>query len=401
MVVVHQPADHLVERALVGHVELLGIMRTQLFRIAAHRSARPARYLAHAVLQRMGTHLFPLTRGDDHPGIGNGDADKRDYLLEHLVGDAVVEHVGVDVHRGLHARDADGVRPHAMHRLQMLGMHDKPRELVAVSLQAEEHAQTHVVDAAFHGTVHGLGVPVVVALGAGGVKLLVALLVVRFLEQDIGTDLGLLQHAVLVYRGGRDVHVHAADGPVLVLDGVDGFHALQDVLDGIALGVFARLDGKALVPHVLQGYHLCTDFLLRELLARNGAVLRVVWAVQATVHAIVRKVQGREQHDAVAVIGQLDLTRQLADFPVDLRIFACQQHRGLAMRDNRAMIPGRVQVGARLLQDGPAKLQIVFVGIGIGQGLEYLCVVDELVGAKRFRVVSVIRHGLFFQKCPS
>ncbi len=191
----------------------------------------------------MGAHRLPFARGDDHPRVGNGDADKRDYLLEHLVGDPVVEHVRVDVHRGLHARNADGVRPHAVHGLQVLGVHDEPRELVAVALQAEEHTQPHVVDAALHGAVHGLGVPVVVALGAGGMKLLIALLVVRFLEQDVGTDLGLLQHAVLVHRGGGDVHVHAADGTVFVLDGVDGLHAFQDVLDGVALGVFAGLDG--------------------------------------------------------------------------------------------------------------------------------------------------------------
>ena len=90
----------------------------------------------------------------------------------------------------------------------------------------------------------------------------------------------------------------------------------------------------------------------------------------------------REQHDAVAVIGQLDLTRQLADFPVDLGVFAGQQHRGLAMRDNRAMIPGRMQVGARLLQDGPAKLQVVLMGVGVRQRFQYLGIVDELVCAQ-------------------
>ena len=79
-----------------------------------------------------------------------------------------------------------------MHGLQMFGVHQQPGELVAVQLQPVKHAQPHVVDAALHGAVHGLGVVGVVVFGAGGMELFVALLVVRLLKEDVGADASLL-----------------------------------------------------------------------------------------------------------------------------------------------------------------------------------------------------------------
>ena len=387
MLLVDQPRDHVVERALVAHVELLGVVRTRLLGVAAHARAAPTRDLADAVAQRALPHRLALARGDDHARVGHGNADERDDLLEHLVGNAVVEHVGVDIHGGLHARHADGVRAHAVDGLQMLRVHDEARELVAIALEPEQHAQAHVVDAALHRAVHRLGVPVVVAFRPRRVQALVALLVVRFLEQDICADLGLLEHAVLVHRRGGDVHVHAADGAVFVLDGIDGVHRLQDVLDGVVLRVLARLDGQALVAHVLQRDDLGANLVLRELAARNLAVLGVIGAVQAAVHAVVRQVQRREKHDAVAVIGLLDVVRKLLDGGVHPRILASQKHARLAMGYHGAVLVGRVQVGLALLQDVVAQLQVILVRVGEGERFQDLLVIDELIGAERFRVI--------------
>ena len=147
-----------------------------------------------------------------------------------------------------------------MHGLQVLRVHDEARELVAIALEPEQHAQAHVVDATLHRAIHRLGVPVVVAFRPRRVQTLVALLVVRFLEQDIRADLGLLEHAVLVHRRSGDVH--------------------------------------------------------------DLAVLGVIGAVQAAVHAVVRQVQRREKHDAVAVICLLDVVRKLLDGLVHPRILA-------------------------------------------------------------------------------
>ncbi len=87
-------------------------------------------------------------------------------------------------------------------------------ELVAVAFQAEQHAQAHVVDAALHGAVHGFGVVIVIMLGARGMELFVALLVVGLLEQDVGADARLPEHPVIFHRGCGDIHIHPADGAV-------------------------------------------------------------------------------------------------------------------------------------------------------------------------------------------
>ena len=157
--------------------------------------------------------------------------------------------------------------------------------------------------------------------------------------------------------------------------------------------VFARLDGQALVSHVLQRHHFGANLVLGKLAARDGAVLGVIWAIQAAVHAIVGKVERREQHDAVAVVGQLYLARQALYLLVYPRVLAGQQHGSLAVRYHRAVLVGGVQMRAALLQDLPAKLQVVLVLLGVCQRFHYLVVVDELVGARRFRVVCVLGHG--------
>ena len=254
----------------------------------------------------------------------------------------------------------------------MLGVHEKPGKLVAVQLQAEEHPQAHVVDAALHGPVHGLGVVAVVALGAGGVQVLVALLVVGLLEQHVGADARLLQLAVVLHGGGGDVHVHPADGPVFMLDGVDGVDAVQHVLDGAVHRVLAGLDGQALVAHVLQGDDLFLHLFLGQLLPGDVLVLHVIGTVQAPVDAVVGEVQGGEDHNAVAVevlFNLLGQSVQLLDF---LRDLAGQQHRGLPVGQALAL-PG-------LVQNLVDELHVLLVLVGVGQGVQDFLVVDEFLG---------------------
>ena len=64
----------------------------------------------------------------------------------------------------------------------------------------------------------------IVALRTSGVKLFVILLVVRFLEQNVGTDTGFVQAAVILYRSRSNVYIYPADGSVLVLDAIDGLY---------------------------------------------------------------------------------------------------------------------------------------------------------------------------------
>ena len=54
--------------------------------------------------------------------------------------------------------------------------------------------------------------------------------------------------------------------------------------------MLASLEGKALVTHVLKGDNLATNLLLRELTARNGAVLCVIGAIYTAIYAVVREI---------------------------------------------------------------------------------------------------------------
>ena len=342
-------------------------------------------------MQHLAADLLVFAGGDDHAGIGHGDADAGDDLLEDVVGQAVVKDVGVDVVRVLDARHGDGVRAHAVHRLQVLGVHEQAGKLVLILLQAEEDAQAHVVDAAGHGAVHGLGVVVVVVLGAGGVQLQVALLVVGLLEEDVGADAGLLEHAVFLDGGGRDVDVHAADGAVLVLDGVDGADALQDVLDGVVDRVLAGLDGQALVAHVLQGDDLAPHVLLAELDAGDVLVLAVVGTVDAAVDAVVGEVERREHHDAVAVEGELDLLGELIHLLHLFGDLAGQQHGGLPVRQPCADRSGGGVAGAGLFQQAVDEFDVVLVLLRVAERLLNLFVVDEFVRVHGLGVVDC--HG--------
>ena len=90
--------------------------------------------------------------------------------------------------------------------------------------------------------------------------------------------------------------------------------------------ILSCLDGQAFVAHVLQGDNLGANLLLRELAARNVAVLRVVGAVKTPVHAVVGKVQRRKHNNAVAIKLVLDLVCKLIDFVQNLRVFASEQN---------------------------------------------------------------------------
>ena len=69
---------------------------------------------------------------------------------------------------GADSGHANGVRAYALGGFQMLGMHQKAHEIVTVQVQAEQDAAAHVVNAAVHRPVHGLGVVGVVGFGPVG-----------------------------------------------------------------------------------------------------------------------------------------------------------------------------------------------------------------------------------------
>ena len=390
LALIHQPADDLVECALVRNLKLLGIMRALLLGIATDRGARAAADLRNTQLERLFAHGLALARRDDHAGIRHRDADARDDLFKQLVAQAVVKHVRVDIVRPLDARHADRVRADAVHGFQMLGVHQQAGKLILVALEAEQHAETHIVDAALHCAVHRLGVIGIVVLGADRMQFEIALLVVGFLKQDIGADAGLLELAVILDRGRRDVDIDAADRAVFVLDAVNRLDALEDVFDRIVDRVLARFDCQTFVTQILQCDDLGAHLVLGQLFARNVLVLRVIRAVNAAVDAVVGQIERRKNHDAVAVKRQFDLLGQAVHLLHLFRDVAREQHGRFPVGQARAVHAGRGFLRPRLFEDAVDQRQVVLVFLRVADGLKDLLVVDELLGRERFGIID--RH---------
>ena len=288
------------------------------------------------------------------------------------------------------------MRADAVNSFQMLRVHDQAGELILVQLKTEQNAQAHIVDAAFHRAVHGFRVVIVVVLGACGMEMFVALLVVGLLEEDIGADPGLLELPVILHRRRRDIDIDSSDVAVLVMDAVDRFDTVQNVVDRVVHRIFAGFDRQPFVAHILQRDHFRADFFLRQFLARDGLVLEVVGTVQAAVDAVVRQIQRGEQHDTVPVIRLLDLPGDLEHFLNTLRILACEKHRSLAVGECGPMLRGRQIARPRLLQDRVDQFKIVLVGLRVGEGLLNLGIVDELVRDQGFGVVFVRCAHFYF-----
>ena len=202
---------------------------------------------------------------------------------------------------------------------------------------------------------------------------------IGLLEQDIGADAGLLELSVVFHGRRRDVDVDAADRAVLVLDAVDRLDAVENVLDRVVDRVLAGLDREALVAHVLQGDDLLRDLLLRQLAARDMAVLAVVRTVYAAVHAVVREVERREHDDAVAVKPALDLAGQRVDLLDDLGNLAGEQDGGLPV--------GKALTFFGLVENFADQRPVVAVFVGVPQGRLDFFVGDELLGFHGFRIV--------------
>lgn len=103
MSVFHEPADHLVQRPLVGHVKLLRVVGTLLFGVAAHRRSGAAAHLRDSEPQQLCAHCLGLSCRDDHAGVGNRKTDAGGEFRKGIVVDSSVKFVGIDVVRPLDA----------------------------------------------------------------------------------------------------------------------------------------------------------------------------------------------------------------------------------------------------------------------------------------------------------
>ena len=154
-----------------------------------------------------------------------------------------------------------------------------------------------------------------------------------------------------------------------MFDPVDGFDALQHIFDRVVDRILSGLQCKAFVSHILKRDHFAGDLLLRKLFPPDVLVLAVIRTVGAAVHAVVRQIQRRKHHNAVAVELLLDLLCQSKNPFLFLRQLAFQKHGRLPMRKPFAL--------RGLFQDRVHQFAIVLVLFRVGDGVLNLLIVDE------------------------
>ena len=151
----------------------------------------------------------------------------------------------------------------AVYGFKMLRVHQQRGELVAIPFEAEQDTDAHIVDSTLHGPVHRFGMIGIIVLRPRRMELLITLLVIRFLEQNVGPDSGVLEFSVVLDGGCGYIDVDPADRPVPVFDAIYGPDAFQNVFNGIIEGILAGFYGKSFMPHVLKSRHFSDDVFLR------------------------------------------------------------------------------------------------------------------------------------------
>ena len=131
----HQPADYLVERSLIGNVELLRVRGTLLLRISSDGGSRASADLGNAEPENLFSDRLVFPGRNDHAGVRHCDADERADFGEGFVADAALKGIRIDVVGMLDARDADGVRSDAVNGFQMLCVHQQAGKLIPIAFQ--------------------------------------------------------------------------------------------------------------------------------------------------------------------------------------------------------------------------------------------------------------------------
>ncbi len=184
------------------------------------------------------------------------------------------------------------MRAYAAILFQLLYMGEHGQQLEFVVIETEQHANAHIVDTGFHGSVHGVETIEEVLLAALEVHLFVGRSVVAFLKTLIGAYGGRLQQLEIFCVHGGAVDIDAAD-----LTAFAFAHAVHG-LDGVdyGAGVITRVltvdRQDPFVAHLFQGFHLGDQLLLAQGLAWQVMVVGAEAAIAAGVGAVVGNIQG-------------------------------------------------------------------------------------------------------------
>ena len=390
MVVLQEPAHHIVQRTGIRHIELRRLVVPLHAGIAAHAGARPAADLGNPAVEQLLSHPGAFPGGNDHACIGDGHPEHGHQFPENAVRQGIREISQGDVIGRADAGDTNCVRSHPKTRLQVLRVHEQASQFVPIPGQAEEYADTHIVTAALLGAVHGLRMPVIIALGARGVQLFVLFFVIRFLEKDICANACRPELPVTLHVRCRNVHVHPPDGVSTLVHRVNGADGIQDILQRIVDRVLPCLHGQALVTHPDKGADLLLNLCLGQFLARDAAVFGMVRAVYTAIYAVIGKIQRGKEDNSVAVEFLLDFSGQAEQLFLQGRILTVHENGRLPVREPLAK--------GRLFQDFPHAGRVLTLPGRLFQGFQDFIVADELIGMDRRRIVH--NATKFFYSLP-
>ena len=372
MAKIQKPVHYLVESSRIVDIKLCRIIVFGFFfHVAAYTCTAASGDLGNADLNSFASHRLGFSRGHDDTGIRYCDPQDRNDPLENFIRHAVVKGIRIDIIRRTHTRYTDGVRSASERVFKMLCMHKDAYEIVFIKIEAEQNAAAYIVNPRFHRPVHGLGMIRIIALRTGWVKIFIRFFIICLLEQDVRSDPGVFQLLIILDRRGRDVNVDTADRSVFMFDAVDRIDAFQYVFDRVVFRIFSRLDGQPFVSHILQSRDFLTDLLLRQLLSADMLVLSMIRAVFASIDAVIRKIQRREQHDPVAIKFFFDFLRQSENFLMDAFILTFQKQRRFPVGKTFAVL--------RPLQDLSHILDIIFMFLCIAQSFLDFFVADEFL----------------------
>ena len=231
-----------VQTPVVADVKLRRIiLRRLFFGIAAYTGFGTAANLGNAKVQYTLPAGLGFSRRYNHPGIGNRNSKTCHNFGKDIVADSVVKYIRINVIRLSDTGYADGMRSYAPISLHMLCVHNNSGKIIAIIVQSEQYANSHIINTGLSCSIHSLCMISVIALWSCRVQILIRLLVVGFLEQNICADSGIFQFPVIFYCSRRNIHIDPADCPIFVFDAVNRPDTLQNIFNGIIYRVFSGL----------------------------------------------------------------------------------------------------------------------------------------------------------------
>ena len=264
------------------------------------------------------------------------------------------------------------MRSDTVNSFQMFRMHKESGKLIGIIIKSEQHADPHIINAAFHGTIHGFRMVCIIMFRTCRMQYLILLFIVCLLKQDVSADSRIFELPVVLDSRGCNIDVDPADRTVLVLDRIDCLNAFKNILDRVVYRVLTGFYGKPLVSHILQGDDLSCHLFLCQFFPRDVLVLHMVWTVQTAVYAVIGQIERGKQHNTVPVKILFYLLRKIIDFLYLSFILAGKQNACIAMTQTFALFG--------LLYYFINKSKIVLMFFGILHSLPDLFVIDEFLG---------------------